>query len=166
MVKQQVESQIKVRDFSKLAVTLAPADYESWHVARTETMAEAKAGLKAKLEAELSAAADESELQGLRDRFSREERELEHKIGASTERTVETTSLFAQPQSARAQTTRCTPSRPRSTCSTTSYRNERAAAAPSAVACRVKPRAGVSENVSFFTTTTHAHTHSLTHAYP
>ena len=69
MVKQQVESQIKVRDFSKLAVTLAPADYESWHVARTETMAEAKAGLKAKLEAELSAAADESELQGLRDRY-------------------------------------------------------------------------------------------------
>jgi hypothetical protein len=68
MVKQQVESQIKVRDFSKLAVTLAPADYESWHVARTETMAEAKAGLKAKLEAELSAAQDEDELQGLRDR--------------------------------------------------------------------------------------------------
>ena len=32
------QSQIKVRDFSKLAVTLAPADYESWHVARTETM--------------------------------------------------------------------------------------------------------------------------------
>ena len=82
MVKQQVESQIKVRDFSKLQVSLAPADYESWHVARTETMAEAKAGLKAKLEAELSAAQDEEELQGLRDRFSAEERALEHKIGA------------------------------------------------------------------------------------
>ena len=80
MVKQQVESQIKVRDFSKLAVTLAPADYESWHVARTETMAEAKAGLKAKLEAELSAAADESELQGLRACFQQEERAIEHAI--------------------------------------------------------------------------------------
>lgn len=32
------QSQIKVRDFSKLQVSLAPADYESWHVARTETM--------------------------------------------------------------------------------------------------------------------------------
>lgn len=32
------QSQIKVRDFSKLSVTLAPADFESWHVARTETM--------------------------------------------------------------------------------------------------------------------------------
>ena len=74
MVKQQVESQIKVRDFSKLQVTLAPADFESWHVARTETMAEAKAGLKAKLEAELSAAQDEEELQGLRRKRWRAER--------------------------------------------------------------------------------------------
>lgn len=87
-----------------MQVTLAPADYESWSVARSETMvralqkpkkrgagvslslvracvqAEAKAGLKAKLEAEMAAAADDSELKALRDRFSREERELEHKI--------------------------------------------------------------------------------------
>jgi hypothetical protein len=63
-------------------VTLAPADFESWSVARSETMAEAKAGLKAKLEAEMAAAADDGELKALRDRFSREERELEHKIGA------------------------------------------------------------------------------------
>ena len=45
------------------------------------TQAEAKAGLKAKLEAELSAAEDESELCCLRDKFSKEERDLEHKIG-------------------------------------------------------------------------------------
>ena len=63
-----------------MQVTLAPADYESWSVARSETMAEAKAGLKAKLEAEMAAAADDGELKALRERFSREERELEHKI--------------------------------------------------------------------------------------
>ena len=36
MVKQQVESQIKVRDLSKFSVSIAPADHESWHVARAE----------------------------------------------------------------------------------------------------------------------------------
>ena len=43
-------------------------------------MNERKAGLKAKLEAELAAAADESELGALRDRFSAEERALEHAV--------------------------------------------------------------------------------------
>jgi len=79
-VKQQVESQIKVRDLSKFSVSIAPADHESWHVARAEMMNERKAGLKAKLEAELAAAADDDELSVLRDRFSAEERALEHQV--------------------------------------------------------------------------------------
>ena len=105
MVKTQVESQIKVRDLSNLAVSIAPADFGSWHDARyrmlhlnhtlhhcanshtdahvdsTELMSEAKSGLKARVEAELAAAADEDELKTLRDRFSAEERALEHQIG-------------------------------------------------------------------------------------
>jgi len=51
-----------VRDLSNLAVSIAPADFGSWHDARTELMSEAKSGLKARVEAELAAAADEDEL--------------------------------------------------------------------------------------------------------
>lgn len=43
-------------------------------------MNERKASLKAKLEAELAAAADDDELSALRDRFSAEERALEHQV--------------------------------------------------------------------------------------
>ena len=43
-------------------------------------MSEAKAGLKARVEAELAAAANDDELKALRDRFSAEERGLEHSI--------------------------------------------------------------------------------------
>ena len=43
-------------------------------------MGEAKAGLKARVEAELAAAADDNELKALRDRFAAEERAIEHKI--------------------------------------------------------------------------------------
>ena len=80
MVKTQVESQIKVRDLSNIAVSIAPADFASWHDVRTELMSEAKAGLKARVEAELAAAENDDELKALRDRFSAEERALEHKI--------------------------------------------------------------------------------------
>ena len=47
MVKQQVESQIKVRDLSKFGVSIAPADHESWHVARAEMCALAVAAARA-----------------------------------------------------------------------------------------------------------------------
>ena len=42
--------------------------------------AEAKAGLKARVETELSAAQDDAALKEMRDRFSAEERALEHQI--------------------------------------------------------------------------------------
>ena len=73
-------SQIKVRDLSNLAVSIAPADFGSWHDVRTELMSEAKSGLKARVEAELAAAADDKELETLRDRFAAEERAIEHSI--------------------------------------------------------------------------------------
>ena len=75
-------SQIKVRDLSAIATSIAPADYASWHDVRTELMSEAKSGLKARVEAELSAAVNDEELKVLRDRFSAEERAMEHSIGA------------------------------------------------------------------------------------
>ena len=70
--------QIKVRDLSSVSVNLEPAEFAGWQDARTNLMAEAKSGLKAKLEAELASLADEGQLEGLRDAFSKEERALEH----------------------------------------------------------------------------------------
>ena len=55
MVKQQVESQIKVRDLSHTSVSISPADFSSWHDVRTELMAEAKKGFKARVESEMAA---------------------------------------------------------------------------------------------------------------
>ena len=55
MVKSQVASQIKVRDFSEAQVSIAPAECASWQELRTQLMQEAKRGLKAKLEAEMGA---------------------------------------------------------------------------------------------------------------
>jgi hypothetical protein len=70
----------EVRDLSNVAVSIAPADFGSWHDVRTELMSEAKSGLKARVEAELAAAADDKELETLRDRFASEERAIEHQI--------------------------------------------------------------------------------------
>ena len=102
-VKQQVESQMcaacplppfkcflilthpslcvssKVRDLSHTSVSIAPADYASWHDVRTELMSEAKAGFKARVEAELAAAGGEN-LDELKAAFQQEERAIEHQI--------------------------------------------------------------------------------------
>ena len=125
-VKQQVESQIvrrlspsqlpnalsspvlllcvssKVRDLSHTSASIAPADYASWHDVRTELMAEAKTGFKARVEAELAAGtlaachhpvttlprlttallipANGSNLDELKAAFQQEERAIEHEI--------------------------------------------------------------------------------------
>ncbi len=78
-VKQQVESQIKVRDFSHTSVSISPADFSSWHDVRTELMSEAKKGFKARVETEMAAAGD-SDLMELKAAFSQEERAIEHAI--------------------------------------------------------------------------------------
>lgn len=80
MVEAQVKNQIPLHDLSNTSVSIAPADYSSWHEVRTELMGEAKAGLKARVEAELAAAADDNALKALRDRFAAEERAIEHQI--------------------------------------------------------------------------------------
>ena len=69
----------KVRDLSHTSVSIAPADYASWHDVRTELMAEAKTGFKARVEAEL-AAANGSNLDELKAAFQQEERAIEHEI--------------------------------------------------------------------------------------
>lgn len=75
-----MESQIKVRDLSGAKLSIEPADATSWSEVRTELIAEAKNALRAELELELSAAADESAVEGLRKAFSAKERTLETSI--------------------------------------------------------------------------------------
>ena len=63
-----------------MAVTLSPADYNSWKEVRDELMQEAKAGLKAQCEAEIASAGDDTNVQAMRDSFMAKERALEHDI--------------------------------------------------------------------------------------
>jgi len=80
LVKTQVESQIKVRDFSKASVTLAPAEYSSWADARSAMMVELKRPLKAQLQAEIAAAATDSDREEITAAFAAREKALEHDL--------------------------------------------------------------------------------------
>jgi len=80
MVKQQVESQIKVRDMSAAKITIQPADHTSWSDVRTELIAEKKAALRSELETELVALSDEGDIEKLRTSFSARERRIEHEV--------------------------------------------------------------------------------------
>jgi len=79
MVKNQVSSQIKVRDLSATSVTIAPSEHSGWSEARAELMAEAKAGLKSRLETALSALGDDDPTT-LRNQFAKEEAAIEHTV--------------------------------------------------------------------------------------
>lgn len=80
LVKTQVESQIKVRDLSRATVSITPAEFSSWSDARAELLTEAKRPLKAQLEAEMAAAANESEQRQIRAAFDQREKAIEHEI--------------------------------------------------------------------------------------
>ena len=69
-----------ILQFSNTSVTIAPADFSSWHDARAQLMAESKTGLKARVEAELAAAADDDDLALLKTKFASEERAIEHTV--------------------------------------------------------------------------------------
>ena len=83
MVKQQVESQIKVRDMSSAKVSIEPADYTSWSDVRTELIAEAKVSLRSELETELAAATEGTDISELRRSFLVRERSIEHKVDST-----------------------------------------------------------------------------------
>jgi len=80
LVKTQVESQIKVRDFSRAEVSITPAEFGSWDEARSELLKEAKRPLKAQLDAELATAADDAAVKECRDAFAQREAAIEHDI--------------------------------------------------------------------------------------
>jgi hypothetical protein len=78
--RTQVESQIKVRDFSKAQVALQPAEYASWADARSEMMIELKKPLKAQLQAELAAAGDDAAREEITAAFAAREKAIEHDL--------------------------------------------------------------------------------------
>ena len=80
MVKAQVESQIKVRDFTNSSLVIAPAEFGSWNEARTEMMGERKAQLRAQLESELGSTTEAAAIETLRKTYAQKERGLEHSV--------------------------------------------------------------------------------------
>ena len=80
LVQAQVDSQIKVKDFSKATLKIYPSDHPSWSDARTELISEAKTALKAKLEADLAATSSEATVETLRASYNEKERAIEHDI--------------------------------------------------------------------------------------
>ena len=108
LVKTQVESQIKVRDFSKASVTFAPAEYASWGDARSALWSSPRSAclstnplpayhacvdtsahtcnscirrpLKAQLQAELAAAPDDHSREEIQHAFASREKALEHDL--------------------------------------------------------------------------------------
>ena len=83
LVKSQVESQIKVRDFSNAKLTIQPSDATSWSDVRSELLAERKAALRGELESELAAMSEDDDLEGLRASFAKRERQIEHEIDST-----------------------------------------------------------------------------------
>jgi hypothetical protein len=80
LVKTQVDSQIKVRDFSRAQVSIQPAEFGSWSEARNELMVEAKRPLKAQMSAEVSNAGSEAEATAIRAKYEAAEAAIEHDI--------------------------------------------------------------------------------------
>ena len=61
VVRQQVESQVRVRDFSKFAVSIAPSDHASWQSAMESLTAEAVKPLRSDRQRAVSAAKGDSD---------------------------------------------------------------------------------------------------------
>jgi hypothetical protein len=81
LVKNQVHSQIKVRNFEKTRVTIAPAEFSSWSAARNELVVANKKPLKAQLASELQQWAGDSEKESaIRANFEQKEQAHEHTV--------------------------------------------------------------------------------------
>ena len=69
-----------MRDLSRTSVSISPAEYSTWAAARSELIRSAKRPLKAQLESELSAAANDDEISQIRAQFTQKESAIEHEI--------------------------------------------------------------------------------------
>lgn len=80
-VKSQVESQIRVRDFSECNVSIHPANFATWEEARATLSKEASRRIKAQYQAEIAAnAGDADRLAQIEATFKAQERNAEHDL--------------------------------------------------------------------------------------
>ena len=75
-----MDNQIKVRDFSRTSVSLAPAEHSSWDAVRAQLVGERLAGDRARLEANIGGAADDAEVASLRTAFDKQQRRVENEV--------------------------------------------------------------------------------------
>ena len=80
MVKTQVESQIKVRDFTNMSIQAHPSDFHDWSEVQTHMLHEAKATLRAQMEADIGDCKDKEQLTQMREDYNRQEKDLESSI--------------------------------------------------------------------------------------
>ena len=78
-MRTQVESQIKVRDFSHAQVSIHPAEFAGWSEARSQMMLEAKRPLKAQLASDLRDASEDDHA-GIRANYAKKESMIETEI--------------------------------------------------------------------------------------
>lgn len=79
-MKTQVESQIKVRDFSRATVSVQPAEHASWSEARSAMVVESKRKLKVQREAAMAAAPTSEAQAAIKKDFETQEAAIERDI--------------------------------------------------------------------------------------
>ena len=79
-VRSQVESQLRVRDFSNASVTFSPADYSTWEEAKNALVMSAKREGKAAHLAEMRATDDAVEKSALEAEWKKKEASIEHSV--------------------------------------------------------------------------------------
>ena len=77
MVKAQVSSQIRVRDFSAAQISIAPAEHGSWSDVRKSLIAERLAPLRRKLSVQKRAATTDEEIADLDAEFTVKQSQIE-----------------------------------------------------------------------------------------
>ena len=80
-VKQQIESQVKVRNFENMSVSMHPADFDTWTAARAHMLANSKKAIKAKMTSALVGIEAPEEQEAIRLVYRNQEKEKELEIG-------------------------------------------------------------------------------------
>ena len=77
VVRNQVDSQIKVRDLSACSVRVAPADHVNWASARSALLTQRKRGMKQTFQQALSEESDADKKAEMTATFDRDQRSIE-----------------------------------------------------------------------------------------
>lgn len=83
MVKQQVASQIRVRDISNASVSIAPAEFSSWEAAREALIAEQTDSLRREHSQDIAAASSDEEVAELEQEFTAKQAAIEAEVDST-----------------------------------------------------------------------------------